>query len=99
MIVGSTSTSDTGSGTRLGANRLGACTIIGIARRALEEVHLVPEPALAEHVAVVGQQHDHGVVGDAERGQRVDEPRGPLVDVGDVAVVGAPRARRTSCGR
>ena len=30
------------------------------AHRAFEEVHLEPEPALAEHVAVIGEEDDHG---------------------------------------
>ena len=55
--------------------------------RTFEEVHLVPETALAEHVAVIGQQHDDGVVRHAQRVQRRHQLASPLVDVRDVAVV------------
>ena len=34
----------------------------GHAGRMLEEVHLVPQPALAQHVAMIGGDDDHGVV-------------------------------------
>lgn len=57
------------------------------AAAALEERHLVPEPALAEHVAMVGRDDHDRVVGEAalfQRGQHAAELR---VDIGRRAVV------------
>ncbi|CAG9224308.1 hypothetical protein BVI1335_520009 [Burkholderia vietnamiensis] len=57
------------------------------AAAAFEERHLVPEPALAEHVAVVGRDDHDRVVGEAallERGEHAGELR---VDVRGRAVV------------
>ena len=53
------------------------------AGRALEEAHLEPESALAEHVAVVGEEDDRGAVGEAEAVEQREELADLLVDVGD----------------
>ena len=59
------------------------------ARTAFEEVHLVPQAVLAEHVAVICGDDGHGVIGQAKCIQGVENLPGPLVHIGAVAVVGA----------
>ena len=63
------STSDTLAPTRTGANRPGLAMTSGHAARALEEAHLVPEAALAEHFAVVADEDDDRVFGEPARAQ------------------------------
>ena len=57
----------------------------------LEEVHLVPEPALAQHLAMVRGKHDDRVLGQAGRVERVQELTDLIVDVADLGVVGVAR--------
>ena len=61
------------------------------ARRALEEVHLEPQAALAQHVAVVGEEDDDRVLA-ARRVQHVEDLADLVVDVGDVGEIAAARA-------
>ena len=59
--------------------------------RRLEEIHFVPESALAEHVAVIGEQQNDGIAGEARIGERAEQHADLIVHVGDRAVVGAAR--------
>ena len=62
------------------------------AGRAFEEAHLEPEAALAEHVAVVGEEGDRGAGGEAEPVEEAEELADLLVDVGDRGEVAAAGA-------
>ncbi len=57
------------------------------ARGALEEVHLVPQAPLAQHVAMVGGDDDDGVVGQAGRRERFQQLAELAVDIADHGVV------------
>src|SRR6266576_2817792 len=61
------------------------------AGRVLEEAHLVPRSALAEHLPVVAGDDDDGAFESAGVAQDADQPGGVVVDIGDRAVVGPPR--------
>src|SRR5271165_2014711 len=61
------------------------------AARAFEEAHLVPEPALAQHLAVVAREDHDRVLGEPGRGKRRHEPPELVVDVRDRPEIGAPR--------
>ena len=72
------------------ARRPGRADDQGDARRGLEERHLVPQAALAQHLAVVGGEDHDGVPrqpGTVQRGQDLPDA---LVDVADRRVVGVP---------
>ena len=56
-------------------------------RRVLAEGHLVEEAALAEEVAVVGDEDHHRVLDEPRRLERVQNLADPLVDVGQARVV------------
>ena len=62
------------------------------ARGALAEAHLEPQPALAQHVAVVRQEHHGGVLTEAAALQHLEDLPDPLVDVGDLAEISPPGA-------
>ena len=53
----------------------------GYPARRLEEIHFVPQPALAEHVAVIGEQHNDGIIGEAGVGERGEQHADLIVDV------------------
>ncbi len=57
----------------------------------LEEAHLVPQTPLAQHVTVIGEQHDDCVVLQARVAQRRQQCAHLVVDVRHRAQVGAPR--------
>ena len=59
----------------------------GHAAGALEEAHLVPEPALAQHLAVVAEEHHHRVA-EARRVERAREAAELGVAERDGAVIG-----------
>ncbi|MNW09842.1 hypothetical protein D3C71_2069360 [compost metagenome] len=52
-------------------------------------MHLVPEPTLAEHVAVVAGEHDQGVLGQAAFFEGLQQLADVVVDVAAGAKVGA----------
>ena len=58
----------------------------------LAEAHLEPEAALAEHVAVVGEEDDGGVLGHAGAVEDGEDLADLLVDVADVGEIGAAGA-------
>jgi len=58
------------------------------AHRTLEEAHLVPEPALAEQVAVVGGREHHGVVEPSDRVERLHHFAEEAVHVARHRVIG-----------
>jgi hypothetical protein len=60
------------------------------AGRTFKEAHLEPQAALAQHVAMVGTEHDDGIVEHAGAGQRIDQFADFLVDIGDVGEIAAP---------
>ena len=62
------------------------------ARGTLEEAHLEPQAALAEHVAMVGAEQDDRVVEHAGAIEDRDELAELVVDIGDVGEIAAPRA-------
>ena len=66
--------------------------------RRLEEIHFVPQPALAEHVAVIGEQQHDGIVGEARIGECAEQHADLIVDVGDRAIVGAARGAHLRLG-
>ena len=68
------------------------------AARRLEEIHFVPEPALAEHVAVIGEQQHDGIAGEARIGECVEQHADLVVDVGDCAIVRAARGPHLRLG-
>ena len=59
-------------------------------RAALEEVHLVPKAALAQHVTVIGDDDDHGVVAEIGVPEVTEHRPDLIVHVGDGSVVGMP---------
>ena len=61
------------------------------ARRPLIGRHLVPEPALAQHVAVIGTEDDRGVVELADIAERVEDAADEIVDQADIGVIGMAR--------
>src|SRR6202042_2053442 len=67
------------------------------AGRTLEEAHLVPEATLAEHLAVVAQKYDDRVVGEPALSKRARQATEIVVDVGNLAVIGAPRRTDLLC--
>jgi hypothetical protein len=56
-------------------------------RRALEEAHLEPQPPLAQHVAVVGDEDDDGLLPGASSASRISADL--VVEIGDVGEIGA----------
>ena len=56
----------------------------------LEEAHFVPKSALAQHVAVIGEQQHHGVVGKACTGKRRQQHADLIVDIRNRSVVRTP---------
>ena len=90
--VGSRSTSETLAATRRGAKRPGPRRPAARGR-AFEEAHLVPEPALAEHFAVIAGEDDDRVLGEPARSERLHQAAELVVDVGDRAEIGAAGAR------
>ena len=65
------STSETLEATRRGSKRPGAGDDERHAGRALEEAHLVPKAAFAQHLAVIAGQDDDRVLGQRGRAQRL----------------------------
>ena len=61
------------------------------ARATLEEIHLEPEAALAEHLAMVPSEHDDRVALQPGVAQRAQKPAEIVVDVGNRAVIGVAR--------
>ena len=59
-------------------------------RGRVEERHLVPEAVLAKELAMVGGEHDHGVVGVTARFEGRQDLADPLVGVAHRREVGAP---------
>src|SRR5271166_6734289 len=68
------------------------------AARALEEAHLVPESALAEHFAVIAHDDDDRILREAARAKRLHESTEVVVDIGDRAQIGAARVAHLSLG-
>src|SRR3546814_12280876 len=70
-------------------------------RGAFEEAHLEPQPTLAQHVAVVGAEDDHGVLRAAAARENVEQTADLVVEIGDVGEIGAPggthQIGRASC--
>ena len=64
--VGSTSTSETGVDTATCAETGRCVHDQRDARGPLEEIHFVPEPTLAQHVAMISEQDDDGIVRQSE---------------------------------
>ena len=63
------------------------------ARGLLEEGHLVPEPALAQHLSVIAREQHDGALLQARLAQRAEHLADALVDVadrGEVPMAGAP---------
>ena len=87
--VGARSSSETGSVDAAGREPTRSPRDQRHARRRLEEGHLVPEPPLAQQLAVVGGEEHDGVVGQARLGERAEHLADALVDVGR-----PPRSRR-----
>ena len=58
------------------------------ARGALEEAHLVPETALAQHLAVVADENDDRVLGEPAGAERLHQPAESVVDERDRAEIG-----------
>ena len=56
----------------------------------LEEIHLVPETALAQHLAVVGQHDDDGVIRVPGRPQHAEQVADVVVYIRQSAIVGVP---------
>ena len=69
------------------------------ARGRLEEGHLVPEPALAQHLAVVGGEEHDRVVAQAGLRERAEHLADALVGVADRRVVGVARAAHLLAGQ
>ena len=90
------STSDTLARMRRGAKRPGLADDERHAACAFEEAHLVPETAFAEHFAMVAEEDDDRVLGEAARLERRHEPAEIVVDVGDGAEIGVARVARLS---
>jgi hypothetical protein len=81
--VGSRSTSEQAFGPRPCATP-GPAMIKRHARGVLKEVHLVPQAALAQHVAVIGGHDDDGVVHLANVFQRCDDLADLAVEIADI---------------
>lgn len=57
---------------------------------AFEESHLVPESALAKHLAVIRRHHDDGIFGKPRLFERFENRTELVVDVGNRAVISTP---------
>ena len=66
------------------------------AGRILMPVHLVPEPALAQHVAMIGGEEGDGLAFEPAIAQGLHQAAELIVDIGDGAVIGP--ARRADMG-
>ena len=54
----------------------------------LEEVHLVPQVTFAEHFAMVGNHHNHGIFGQPRFFEGAHHFTKAIINVGQSAVVG-----------
>ena len=59
------------------------------ARGVFKEAHLVPEPLVAQHFAVIGEHDDDGLLRKAAVAQRLHQAPDVVVDIGDLAIIGA----------
>ena len=64
----------------------------------LMPVHLVPEAALAQHVAMVGGEEGDGLALEPAIAQRLHQAAQLIVDIGDGAVIGPPRGADMGLG-